>query len=85
MKLGSAKAWAKTLGTGLAHVQNAIDRLAEYSFAKLKEAGSNPKKSPPPKNPYVRGATKALGTASRFVGYLGDSYFREYEKLKRKG
>lgn len=83
MRLGSSKAWAKTIGSGLARVQDGIDHLAEYGFEQLKKLGSKPKKDTS-KNPYIRGVKRALGTAVTFIGQLGDSYYDSYEELKRK-
>lgn len=82
MKLGKASAWAKTIGAGLAVVQNGIDKLAEFGFDKLKKAGSSTEKRQP-KNPYAKQATKLLGTTITFIGQLGDSYYQNYEELKR--
>jgi len=77
--------WANFLGSGLAHVQNGVDTVAELGFALLKKAG---KKTEPPAsqsgNTYLRTARKAAGTSLMFLGSLGDAYYRKYEELKKR-
>lgn len=84
MKLGSAQAWARTLGAGLAHIQNGVDHVIEYGFGKLKDLDTTPKKHNQPANRLVRGVFSVLGGTAKFIGMLGDSYFKAYEELKRK-
>lgn len=83
MKLGSSKAWAKTIGAGLANVQNGIDKLAEFGINQLKKAGDEPIEEPV-KNKYAKKALKGARTVIGFLGELGDSYYDSYEELKRK-
>ena len=84
MKLGSSKAWAKTLGSSFAHIQHGLDKTAEWGFAKMKEAGSKPKKNDTTKNVYLRSAKNASKGTLQFLGQLGENYYKQYEKLKNK-
>lgn len=83
MKLGSAKAWAKTLGSAGAHLQHGLDKGAEWGFAKLKQAGSAPKKKDKTKNKYLRTAKQAGRGTVTFLGQLGENYYKKYEELKK--
>lgn len=84
MKLGSAKAWAKTLGSGLANVQNGFDKLVEFGFEKLQKVDTTPPKKDEIKNPYMRAVAKfGVGTIG-FIGQLGKSYYDSYEELKKR-
>ena len=83
MKLGSSKAWAKTLGSGLANVQHATDKLVVFGFKSLKKAGKQPKKDQT-KNKYNKNVKSAGRTTLSFFGTLGDSFYNEYEELKKR-
>jgi hypothetical protein len=83
MKLGSSKAWAKTLGSGLANVQHATDKLVVFGFKSLKKAGKQPKKDQT-KNKYIKNVKSAGRTTLSFFGTLGDSFYNEYEELKKR-
>ncbi|MBT4119950.1 MAG: hypothetical protein HOG89_00575 [Candidatus Peribacter sp.] len=83
MKLGSSKAWAKTLGSGLAQVQHATDKLVVFGFKSLKKAGKTPNKDKT-KNKYIKSAKTAGRTTLSFLGTLGDSFYNEYEELKKQ-
>jgi hypothetical protein len=83
MKLGSGKAWAKTLGSGLAQVQHYTDKLVVFGFKSLQQAGKQPKKEKT-KNKYLRNAKSAGRSTISFLGALGDSFYNEYEELKKQ-
>lgn len=83
MKLGSAKAWARTLGAGMANIQHGVDTLAEWGFKQLKTAGEPPKKDRT-KNRYLRSAKRITKGTIGFLGQLGDNYYKKYEELKRR-
>lgn len=83
MKLGSATAWARTLGAGLANIQHGVDTLAEWGFKQLKSAGESPKKDRT-KNRYLRCVKHISKGAVGFLGQLGDNYYEKYEELKRQ-
>lgn len=74
----------KVIGGGLAYVSHGIDRLTEWGFRKMKEAGDaqDPKKIEP-KNKYARGALKTGQTILGVLGSAGDAYYRTYEGLKK--
>lgn len=82
MKIGSAKAWARTLGAGLANIQHGLDKCAEWGFERLKEAGNLPKKDKT-KNKYLRSIKRAAKGTIGFFGQLGDNYYEHYEELKK--
>jgi hypothetical protein len=83
MKLGSSKAWAKTLGTGLANVQHGMDKLVIFGFKSLKKAGKSPEIGLT-KNKYLRQMKTAGRATLSFFGTLGDSFYNEYEELKKQ-
>jgi len=83
MKLGSSKAWAKTLGSGLAHIQHATDKVVVYGLKSMKKAGKTPQKDQT-KNKYLKTAKTAGRTTLSFFGTLGDSFYNEYEELKKR-
>lgn len=84
MKLGSGKAWAKTIGSALAHVQDAVDSCAEWGFAKLKQAGKQPKTIDVSEPTVLRRAKGFLRSTVSFIGQLGQGYFDEYEEIKKR-
>ena len=83
MRIGSAKAWAKTLGACGAHVQHGFDRLCDWGFRELRKAGSNDVIDTE-ENPHLARAKRTGKATLRFLGMLGESYFREYENLKKR-
>lgn len=77
--------WAKMIGRGLAHVQNGIDHVADEGFKVLKNTGS--KKIPKKKedeNKYVYAAKRFGLGVTKFLGTLGDEYYKKYGDLKKK-
>ena len=84
MKIGSGKAWAKTIGSTLAHVQDAVDLCAEWGFAKLKQAGKQPKTIDVSEPKALRRVKGFLRSSAAFIGQLGQGYFDEYEELKKR-
>ena len=86
MQKNSIVSLGKVVGSGLAYVSHGIDRLTEWGFHKMKQAGeTNQTKKIEPKNKYARGAMKAGQTILGAVGTAGDAYYRTYESLKNKG
>ena len=83
MKLGSSKAWARTLGSGLAQVQHGMDKVVVFGFKTLKNAGKSPKKDKT-RNKYLKNVKKAGRSTLSFFGTLGDSFYNEYEDLKKQ-
>lgn len=83
MKLGSSKAWAKTLGAGLAQLQHATDKVIVYGLKSLQKVSAEPKKDTT-KNKYLKKAKTAGRTTLSFFGTLGDSFYNEYEELKKR-
>ncbi|MEK7591590.1 MAG: hypothetical protein AAB489_05300 [Patescibacteria group bacterium] len=79
----SIGAWAKALGHGLAYAQHLGDKVTEWGFEKMKEAGE---KSPAKqeKNAYAARAKKAGRSALSLIGELGRAYYDRYEELKRR-
>jgi len=73
---------AKQIGRGLAYIQDTIDVAVSWCFFKLQntkipEAGED---SASRKGAAKRAANKVM----RFFGDLGESFYKEYDKLKSK-
>ncbi|MDA1293026.1 MAG: hypothetical protein O3A81_04575 [bacterium] len=83
MKLGSSKAWAKTLGSGLAHIQHATDKVVVYGLKSMQKVSKEPKIDTT-KNKYLKKVKTVGRTTVSFFGTLGDSFYNEYEELKKK-
>jgi hypothetical protein len=84
MKIGSGKAWARTLGSAGAHLQHGLDKTAEWGFAKMKDVGDEPRKKDKTKNKYLKSSKKIARNTFSFFGQLGESFYNEYEDLKKK-
>jgi hypothetical protein len=84
MKIGSGKAWARTIGSAFAHLQHGLDKSAEWGFAKMKDVSSTPKKKDTTKNKYLRSSKTIARNTFSFFGQLGESFYNEYEDLKKK-
>jgi len=84
MKLGSEKAWAKTLGSAFAHLQHGLDKSAEWGFAKMNSVANKPIKKDATKNKYLRSSKMIARCTVSFFGQLGESFYNEYEDLKKK-
>lgn len=67
---------SKVLGKGLAHVQDAVDRVFAWGFGKLKDSSKDPEKE---ENQVIKAGKKVGG----FIGDAGVEYYDEYEKLKK--
>ncbi len=74
------------IGSGFAHLQHAIDGMADAGFRALKKAGTQTKDSPvkPEGTAWLRTAKNAGRGTLRFLGVAGESYYRKYEELKHK-
>lgn len=76
---------ARLLGNGYAHLQHGIDRSIEWGFTKMEEQAKVAPKKAAQKPKGITGNVAAF--ARGFVGVLGEagsSYYRTYERLKRK-
>ena len=74
----------RLVGGSLAYVSHGIDRLTEWGFRKMKEAGdAKTTKKIAPKNKYARGAMKTGQMILGALGSAGDAYYRTYEGLKK--
>ena len=73
---------ARVIGKGYAHVQHGIDRVVEWGFMRMKEQGdTQPKEA---KTVTEKAASVGRGVLG-FLGTLGDTYYRTYEDLKKRG
>ena len=73
------------LGHACAYVQHGMDKVIEWGFAKIKEAGEmEPQRAAADgdSNPYLRNAAKAARKALGFLGTAGSAYYEKYEQLK---
>jgi len=68
---------------GLAHAQHTGDKIVEWGFTKMNEAGKA-KPAAAPKNPYVRKAENAGRSVLGLIGKAGRAYYERYEELKKK-
>lgn len=80
--MGHKNGTARQIGKGLAYIQDTIDVAVSWGFHKLRttkipehqaEAGTGKAK-----------AKKAANGFLRFFGELGESFYKEYDKLKSK-
>ena len=80
----SLGAWVKAFGHGLAYAQHVGDKVTEWGFEKLKEAGDQDPGKTPKKNAYAARVEKAGRSALSLIGQLGRAYYDRYEELKRR-
>ncbi len=78
--------FARMIGSGFAHLQHAIDGMADAGFRALKKAGTQQKDSPrkPEGAAWLRTAKDAGRGTLRFLGEAGESYYQKYDDLKAK-
>lgn len=79
-----AERWASMIGHGFAHLQDGIDMIVDFGFKQLKKAGDHKVENEKSQNPYVVHAKKFGLGATKFLGILGDEYYKKYAELKRK-
>ncbi len=70
---------AKTIGKGLAYVQDTLDIAVSWGFNKMKKL----KVKEDDKSQAASLFKKGLNKSFHFVGELGESFYDEYEKLKQ--
>ncbi|OGJ59499.1 hypothetical protein A2881_01440 [Candidatus Peribacteria bacterium RIFCSPHIGHO2_01_FULL_55_13] len=76
---------ARMIGSGLAHVQHAIDEAADTGFRMLRKAGTKTESVPKPEKSRVLGTLKRTGKSTlRFLGETGESYYQKYDDLKNR-
>lgn len=81
------KSVAGSIGKGLAIIQDGIDKLAAWAFAKMKDAEKidTPKSSKKiEKNEYWEKLKVAGKKTFGFIGRVGESFYENYEELKKK-
>lgn len=77
--------WARLLGETAAYVQDGVDWACDMGCKALKKVGdahNDTRKEP--SNSYARAAVRFGRGMVRFVGEIGETYYRTYEKLKQK-
>lgn len=84
MSESESEKWAKLVGRGFAQLQNVVDEVIDFGFKQLKKAGEHPVKPTEKGNPYLQKAKKVGLGAIKFLGVLGDEYYKKYGDLKRK-
>lgn len=67
----------KLIGKTFAHLQNGVDNLVSKGFSKLSEIEKS--KTNPNQGKFIEVAKKAAG----FLGSIGKSYYKEYDKIKQ--
>lgn len=71
---------AKSIGKGLAYIQDTIDVAVGWGFYKLKSTKINTTDDTPSKSKAKKVANAVMG----FFGELGDSFYSEYENIKQE-
>ncbi len=76
--------WGRRLGSGLAHVQHAVDNIFLWGFRKVRDLGAA-KDSPrlARDHPALRRAARVGKGLLSFLGEAGDAYYRKYAELKK--
>ncbi len=74
----SHKKISHLLGHGFAHLQNTIDKVAAWSFGKLKKVGSKKDRK---NTGRIAHESKRV---AKFFGEMGTEYFKKYSELKQK-
>lgn len=72
--------YIKKTGKALAHIQNAIDEGVKFSFRAISYYSNKKSKSQKQQSKPV----KYLSKFFKGVGDLGQSYYDEYENIKKK-
>lgn len=70
---------AGQLGKALAHIQDTIDLAVTWGFMKLRRAKIEESEEESPKNTAKRIANGVFA----FFGELGETFYKEYEKIKQ--
>ncbi len=70
---------AKTIGRGLAYIQDTVDLAVSWGFNKMKKLKVKEEDKSQAASLFKKGLNKTF----RFVGELGESFYEEYEKLKQ--
>ena len=63
------------IGSFLAQIQDTCDLLAQWAFGKLKSASKDVQKESHP-------VAKTFGKVGTFLGEVGDTFYKEYERIK---
>ncbi len=77
--MAKKKSAAKHIGTALAHLQDTIDIAVTWGFHKLKKVRIDEESDHPAKSK----VKKVANGLFRFFGELGETFYDEYEKLKK--
>lgn len=82
----SGNFWANSIGHALAHLQDGIDDVCEWGFAKMRSVGSSrmPRKRKD-ENTYLYSAKRISRGVLGFLGNVGDAFHDKYAELKRSG
>jgi len=68
--------FAKNIGRALAYLQDTIDVFLGWAFHRLKTNAQQKKE----RHPLKKGMKAAVG----FFAQVGDSFYQEYERLKKR-
>jgi hypothetical protein len=77
--MAKKKTAASHIGTALAHLQDTIDIAVSWGFHKLKKVKLDEEADHPAKS----NAKKVATSFFKFYGELGETFYDEYEKLKK--
>ncbi len=82
--MNNEPSFSRQIGKFLAKIQTKFDDWFEFGFKKLKETGKKEKKDLPPDAPLKDKAVHAAQTSAEFLGEVGETYYKTYQKLKAK-
>lgn len=71
---------AKSIGKGLAYIQDTVDVAVGWGFYKLKSTKIDDTNDDPKTSKAKQVANNVMG----FFGELGDSFYSEYERIKHE-
>ena len=81
----SGNFWADSIGHGLAYLQDGVDDVCKWGFAKMRSIGySKMPKQKREENRCVYGAKKLGRGTLGFLGNIGDAFYRKYTELKKE-
>lgn len=75
---------AQKFGKFFAHIQSSLDDLSAWGFSHLKKAGESSEEEEITDDSVATKIKKGAKKTAHFFGEMGESFYKEYEKLKKK-
>ncbi len=82
MASGSSS-WAKLIGKAGANLQHGVDECCSWGLTQVRKIGERKDTPKKKQNKYLFGAKRAGRGVLKFFGQAGESYYKEYGKLKK--